>query len=241
MKTIHEIVDLPDVSTQPLVHPLDIVQARRAFVVSWWLTVLALPTVVFGIAAILWSVSNNYVTPIVVPVVIVVCAMVAQKYFASEAWAYIPRKRQDRGRQMPAAWSVLKAALSAVVFLFGLVTLTWWLITLDLPTEMTAYMMGTGAGVVAIMIVNLLWTILAPVRLRGDLGGWAPQLGSLLVVASALAYSYVMFREATATAGWQGADILIGAAIIIGVQVLWWLAKLWPTRKRDLDMDAPAA
>ncbi len=59
MKTIEEAVELPAVAVQPLVHPLDLPPARRAFITSWWLSLLTLPPVFFGIAAVLWSVSTT--------------------------------------------------------------------------------------------------------------------------------------------------------------------------------------
>lgn len=233
MKNIHEAVTLPDATTHPLVHPLDLAEARKPFVVAWWLSVLTLPTVFFALAAMLWSISNNYVTPILVPVVVIGGSVFARRYLESEAWAHIPRKRQDRGRQMPVVWSILKAAISALALLFGLILITLWLVDRDLPADVTAYIVGMGAGVLVLMVLNLLWTLLAPTRLTRELGGWAAQFISLIVVAAALGYGYLVFREHGGAESWKVSDIVTGAAIIIGVQVLWWLSRLWPARRRD--------
>ncbi|MGO1971674.1 MAG: hypothetical protein ACTH2Q_01825 [Propionibacteriaceae bacterium] len=232
MKNIHEAVALPDAASHPLVHPLDLADARKPFVVAWWLSVLTLPTVFFALAAMLWSISNNYVTPILVPIVVIAGSVFARRYLESEAWAHIPRKRQDRGRQLPVVWSIVKAAISALALLFGLVLVILWLVRRELPADVTAYIVGMGAGVVGLMLLNLLWTVLAPTRLTGEVGGWVPQLISLVVVAAALGYGYLVLREHSGAESWKISDIVIGAAIIIGVQVVWWLSRLWPARKR---------
>lgn len=231
MKDISETVDLPDAATQPLVHPLDLPEARRPFVFAWWLSVLTLPTVFFALAAILWSVSNNYVTPILVPVVVIGGSIFVRRHLESEAWAHIPRKRQDRGRRMPVVWSILKATVSALALLIGLILIILWLVGRDLPAGVTAYMAGMGAGVVVVMLVTLLWTLFAPARLTGELGGWAPQLVSLIVVAATLWYGYITLGVVSGADQWETADVVGGAAIIIGVQVLWSLSRLWSARK----------
>lgn len=233
MKHIHEAVALPDATTHPLVHPLDLAEARRPFVVAWGLSVLTLPTVFFAFAAMLWSISNNYVTPILVPIVVIASSVFARRYLESEAWAHIPRRRQDRGRRMPVVWSILKSALSALALLFGLILITLWIVGRDLSADVTAYIVGMCAGVVGIMLLNLLWTVLAPTRLTRELGGWVAQLISLVVAAAALGYGYLILREHSGAENWRVTDIVTGAAIMIGVQVLWWLSRLWPARRRD--------
>lgn len=231
MKTIHEAADLPDPAIRPLVHPLDLPQARKPFATAWWLSVLTTPTVFFGMAAVLWAISNNYVTPIVVPIIVVVAAVFARKYYLSEAWAYIPRKRQDHSRRMPTSWSVLKSALSALIFLFGLIALIQWFVNQSLPSAVSAYSVGMGAGLVLIMVINLVWTLVTPSRLNASLGGWLPQLVSLLVVTAALAYGYQALTATGAPDAWATLDLLIGAAIIVGVQVALWFGKLWAARQ----------
>lgn len=181
----------------------------------------------------LWSISNNYVTPILVPVVVIAASVFARRHLESEAWAHIPRKRQDRGRRMPASRTVAKAAISAFALLLGLVFLIWWIAGRDLRTDVTAYIVGMGAGVVVLMVLSLLWTLFAPIKLTRELGGWAPQLISLIVVAAALGYSWLVLRDHSGTESWKVSDIVVGAAIIIGVQVLWWLARFWPGRRPD--------
>lgn len=228
MKDIKETVDLPDPKVQPLIHPLDLPQAKKSFALAWWLSALTLPTVFFGIAAVLWAISTNYVTPVLAPSIMAVCAVFARKFHLSEAWAHIPRSRQDTSRRVPIVWSTVRSAVAALVFLAGLIALIQWLIDRELPPEVTAYSAGACAGVVAIMVINLIWTLVAPARLNVALGGWAPQLASLLVTMTALAYGYQAV-SATGTADrWEPSEILMGGVIIMGVQLLLWVLKLWP-------------
>lgn len=62
MNTIAEHVELPEVSVQPLVHPLELPGAGRAFTMSWWLGQLASPTIFFALAAIFWP-STTITSP----------------------------------------------------------------------------------------------------------------------------------------------------------------------------------
>lgn len=241
MKIIHEAVQLPDINRQPLVHPLDIPEARRTFEISWWLALLALPTVFFGIAATLWAVSNNKVTPILVPTVIAVCAIFARRYFESEAWAHIPRKRQDPDRKLPLGRSLLRQGISALFLLGGLLMLTLWLGARGLPPEITAYMIGMGAGIVVTMVAQVLWTLVAPARLSRELGGWGSQLAGLVVVAAALLFGFTVLGGAQGAGAWESSDVITGAAIIIGVQALWWASRFWKVGRRTGSSEPAAA
>lgn len=74
MNPIEEKVHLPDPETQFLVHPLDLPGARKEFLTGWWLGIVATPQFYTALLAFFWAVSNNYVTPILVPLVLVVIA-----------------------------------------------------------------------------------------------------------------------------------------------------------------------
>lgn len=231
MKTVRETVALPDVTEQPLVHPLDLVEAKKPFVASWWLSVLAMPTVVFFLAALLWSVSNNYVTPIVVPLIIATCSGLLANFLRKEAWAYIPRKRQDSLRSLPTSWSVLKAVISTASLLAGLVLLTLWIVGRDVDTDVLGYIFGSAVGIVVLMVIGLLWTVFAPTSRSAALGGWTSQLARLVAVAAAVVVGWLVAGARYDLADLAVSDFLIGAGVIIAVQALWWLTAFWRSRK----------
>lgn len=231
MRTVRETVSLPDSAEQTLVHPLDLADSRRAFAASWWLSVLTMPAVVFFLAALLWIVSNNYVTPIAVPIAMAVCAGLLSAYLGKEAWAYIPRKRQDQQRKVSTSWSMTRSAISTVSLLAGLVLLTLWLVDRELDPSVLGYILGSACAIVAVMLIELLWTALAPARLRASLDGWAPQVTRLVAVAAAVTIGCLILGERYDLADFAISNILIGAGVILAVQVIWWCVSLWRFRK----------
>ena len=65
MNDINELVDLPDPATHPLVHPLDLPQARRPFRTAWLIGALTSPPVAALVAVIIWFASHSYLVPLV--------------------------------------------------------------------------------------------------------------------------------------------------------------------------------
>src|SRR5690554_1805708 len=239
MKTVRETVALPDATEHPLVHPLDLADSRKPFIASWWLSVLTMPTVVFFFAALLWTVSNNYVTPIVVPIATAICSTLLAAYLRKEAWAYIPRKRQDSQRRLPARWSLARSAISTASLLAGLVLLTIWLVGLDVDTGVHGYVIGSALGIVMLMVVGLLWTAFAPARLSASFGSWTEQAARLVAVAAAIVVGWLVFDALYDPADLAVSDILIGASVIVAAQVIWWLTTLWQSRTADKRTTSP--
>lgn len=231
MKTVRETVALPDSAEQFLVHPMDLTDARRPFIASWWLSVLAMPTVVFLFVALLWIVSNNAVTPIVVPIALAVCASLLSAHLRKEAWAYIPRKRQDSHKPVPTRWLVIRSVISTASLLTGLVSLTLWLVERELDAAVLGYILGTAVGIVLLMLIGLLWTAFAPSRLRAELDSWTLQLTRLIAVGAAVTVGCLIVGQRYALDDLDISSALIGAAVIIAVQAIWWLASMWLSRK----------
>jgi hypothetical protein len=238
MKTVRETVALPDEKVQPLVHPLDLAEARRPFLVSWWLTVPAMPSVVFFLAALLWSVSNNYVTPILVPLLIAIGSGVLSSFLGKEAWAHIPRRRHDSSRPLP-AWSVLRAVISTASLLAGLVLATVWIVRRDVGTDVLGYIVGSAGGILLLMVVGLLWTALAPGGRSAALGSWTSQVAGLVAVAAALMVGLLIIGARYDLADLAPRDMLMGAGVMIAIQALWWLAAFRRSRKASGRTAAP--
>lgn len=231
MKTVRETVALPDAAQQLLVHPLDLTEAKRPFVASWWLSILATPTVVFFFAALLWIVSNNYVTPIVVPIALAVIAGLVSFYLRRESWAHIPRKRQDAMRRVPTGWAVSKTVISTASLIAGLVMLTLWLVDHDLDTDVYGYIFGTAFGIVLLMLIGLLWTAFASSPSGGAPDSWAMQLTRFIAVGAAVAVGCVIVGQRHDLADFDLSTVLIGVGVIIAVQVIWWLISQRQSRK----------
>jgi hypothetical protein len=222
MTTIREVVQLPDAHIQPLVHPLDIWEARKAFAVWWWLTWLVHPTVFLALFAALWHLNRTFVIPLLAPTTVLACAVLARAYYAREAWAFIPRKRQDVTRPLPAAWvlfgSLLHALLLGAVLLWGV----WWLMDTDLPSGVAAYAVGTGLAVAVLMLVAFLRKIVSVARGFERSRQLAYDLPSIAVVVGTALYAYQVLSLHYGSAQWRMVDVLAGAAILITVQLFWW-------------------
>ena len=108
MDDLRELVDLPDPSVQPRVHPLDLPEARESFRTGWAISVLAGPAVGVALAAVAWSLSSSYLVAAVAGLSLILLGAVASRDRLSEAWEYIPRKRQDRRRRLPIAWDLVE-------------------------------------------------------------------------------------------------------------------------------------
>jgi hypothetical protein len=106
MNDINELVDLPDPATHPLVHPLDLRQARRPFRSSWLIGALTSPPVAALAAVVIWFASHNYLVPLIAGAAILGFGQLASRVYQDQAWAFIPRKRQDRQRPLPALWEL---------------------------------------------------------------------------------------------------------------------------------------
>ena len=119
-----ETVALPSVEEQPLVHPLDIAEARNVFRRAYWIRSLTSPGVALVIAAILWFFVDTWVAPVAAFLSLAVIGHFAAAWSDREAWGFIPRKRRDEGRTLPFTWDlgsavILAALLSVGVLLIG--------------------------------------------------------------------------------------------------------------------------
>ena len=125
MNDLEELVDLPDPAVRPLVHPLDVREARKPFRTSWLIGALTSPAVGLSVATIIWFGTHSYVVPLIAGVAIVGLGALTGRVFQDQAWAFIPRRRQDRQRSLPLPWElgsalVLAAVLSVALLLLAL-------------------------------------------------------------------------------------------------------------------------
>lgn len=222
MNVNHEVVDLPDPQVQPLVHPLDLPEARRPFTVWWWLDWFAHPTVLLALAAALWQIGNPLVIVLLVPTLTLSGAVFARKYYAREAWAFIPRKRQDITRSLPLTWvlagAVLHALLLGVVVVFGV----QWLVRSGASAGVAAYSVGSGMAVWVLMLGGLLKSIADGLSRKQPMGRLAHDVPHIAVVLSTLLYGYGKLSTHYLPGQWRTEDVLTGAAILLAVQMMWW-------------------
>jgi hypothetical protein len=220
VKPVRELVDLPD---HGLVHPLDVAEARRPFLLSWLLSVLTSPAVVAVLVVVLWFVARaRFVAPLV-GVLVFAAGQGAAAWYRREAWAFIPRGRQDRDRVLP-FWDVARATLLAAAAGFAMCLLAWRLRQFG---DIVGYLAGAYAGIALVVAVQ---------------AGWAARRGRLrqaLLTLPGLAAVMV----ATLYAVLPGVDpgiAVLGAAVTVGVQAAWSLGEAYRRRaghQRQRDQD----
>jgi hypothetical protein len=139
MNDVTELVELPDPATHPLVHPLDVPQARRPFRTAWLIGALTSPPVGALAAVIIWFASHNYLAPLLAGAAIIVFGQLASRVYREQAWAFIPRKRQDRQRPLPMAWELGSGLALAVVLAVALLLVTFRLNQPDVSAQVREF------------------------------------------------------------------------------------------------------
>lgn len=217
MNDIAELVHLPDPAVQPLVHPLDLPEARGHFRRWWLIGVLTSPPVAFCVAALVWFASQSYVVPLIAAGALVVVGVLASHLLSDEAWAYIPRRRQDRARPLPISWDLGSAVLVAALLAAVLVLVAFRLSQPDVAPQVRAFTFGMGAAVGLMEVVKFVDRVL---RQRGS-GRRAAllTLPGVLVVGGCLALAYdLLFGTAgpssVALTAWGGAFMLLMALLV---------------------------
>jgi hypothetical protein len=225
MRPIEEQVQLPDPEQHFLVHPLDLPAARSEYLKGWWLGILATPQVFTAVLAALWAISNNYATPVIVPLVLAVIAGLVGSQFTRAAWDYIPRRRHDKHRRVPRL-VFAAAAIKALSLLAGLVIFLFWADAQGFSGSFSSYPLGMGAALVVILAIDLAVGWGRGQAKRDDLLGG---LFTLLVAAAAVWAGFALLPDPADSLQWTG--LLAGAATLAVVWLAWLSYSAWQTRR----------
>ncbi|MQA77380.1 MAG: hypothetical protein GEV10_02680 [Streptosporangiales bacterium] len=217
MREITEIVDLPDAAVQPLVHPLDLRDARQPFRRSQLIGMLASPAVGVCVAALIWFVSSGYVGPLVAGCAIVGFGALAGHLAREQAWAYIPRKRQDRRRALPLAWELGSALVLGVVLAVALILVVVRLARPDLTPDVREYTFGMGVAVGLLLAGDVVVTLV-----RGGGRRALRTTAGLLAVAACLVAAYVTLFDTAGSATSSTVVAGIVSMLVVGAGVGVW-------------------
>ncbi|GII26212.1 hypothetical protein [Planosporangium mesophilum] len=210
MNDVTELVDLPDPAVQPLVHPLDLPEARRPFRISWLIAALTGPPVGLCVAALVWFASHSYVGPLLAGATLIGFGHLASRYFRAQAWEYIPRKRQDRQRPLPAAWELASGLVFAAALAAALLLLAYRLDRPDVAVEVREFTIGMGAAAAALVVIDFLGTLLR--RPRSALFTLPAVVAVVVSIAVAYAILLDSARGPSATLWWGVGTMLVAGA-----------------------------
>lgn len=225
MKPIAEKVQLPDPEQLFLVHPLDLPAARSEYLKGWWLGIAATPQVFTALLAALWVVSNNRVTPVVVPLAFTVVAGFAGARFTRASWDYIPRRRHDSQRRL-AHLSLAAATIKALSLLAGLVTFLFWADAQGFSGSFSSYPLGMGAALTVILATEL---AVGVGRGRSEQADILAGLLTLIVAASAVWAGFALLQDPADSLQWTG--LLAGGLTLAVVWMAWLGYSAWQVRR----------
>ncbi len=212
MHTMHEHVNLPHEETQPLVHPLDLHEARGPYRTAEVLGLLASPEFLMLIAGVAWWLTDGYLAPVLAVLSTGVCVEIARRHHLNEAWANIPRRRQDHGRPDPAAWAAAQVLLRSAFFVGGLLAVLAGMRAGHYSDGVRDYALGSVAALLVLMV-----------------GSAARQARASRVVAAACAAAPSGIGVAAAAladlvpSSPSVATVLLGASGVLLAFAAWWL------------------
>jgi hypothetical protein len=233
-----ELVALPDQSVKPLLHPLDLPPARRPFFASWVISVLTGPATVASLVVVFWFVAQPRVIGPLVGIFVAITGSAASAYFQREAWAYIPRKRQDRLRRLPLGWDLTRSLIVAASVGVALALLGRRLLDPDVSQPVSAYVVGACAGIVVLIAAEFLWRLGMAVVSRSRLRAAVLQLPGLIAVGAVTVYLYRLLQDRALPRSWHTSDMVIGGAVLIVVQVAYWINQARVRRREAAVADS---
>jgi len=216
---MEEIVALPDPATQPLVHPLDLPEARAHYRRGRLMAALTSLPVATLLAAIVAYLTGGWVAPVVVFLALTVLGTLAARWSTDRAWDYIPRKRQDRDRPLPRAWEIGSAAVLALVLGAALLLIVFRLDDADVPVDVRAYTFGMCAVAALLVLGDAVVGLLRPAGRRRALAALPGT--AVVLVATILAYANWFDGDARSPMLFWGAVTMAGAAVLVGAGRLW--------------------
>lgn len=229
MSTQFEHVDRPGPDSGSRLHPLDVREARPAYAAAALLRLLTSPVVLVAAMLVLWAVSDNPVSPVLGPVLGLTVTAYVERRFRFDAWARIPRRRQDLGRDEPDGWASGARVVELAALVAALLLYVPRVGALAGPTAVAAVAQGAMLALMFTTVATMAWDRTAPRdrRITGASSTVTTPFGVLVLTALVWGLVGVAGRVQTDAGG-----VAVGAAVVITAATGWLLLRLIPRRAR---------
>lgn len=214
-----------------LQHPADVTAARAPYAVAVALRTVSSPHSFVALSLALFTISDNVVTPLVGPFLgLLICAYV-ERGFRADAWAFIPRRRQDATRPEPWTWWALARGAECAALVAASVVFASFAGTSPIVTDASATAVGMLSALALCTIAVFTWDRLAPRRWRTENApiGLAACFALATATTSALTVIALLPR-----APWTQTGFLVGAAACVLFAASTLAMRLIPGRIRCL-------
>lgn len=208
---------------------MEIRGARRYYLAASLLHVLSSPSAFVAMVLVLVSVSNNSLTPVIGSFVSVVVTAYVERRFRADAWAHIPRRHQDTGRDEPTRVAVLGACTEIGLLLFATMSFLTAASTRPLATGSASLGMGALLGLFLVTATVLLWDSRAA---RGWHISYASSSVAIVFGTGALTASACAMLLILDRADFDPGQTLPGVVMVILSTALSLLMRLVPQKVR---------
>lgn len=221
---------LTESTPERLLHPLEIPRARLFFLGAAVLGVLTSPSAIVAMMLGLWAVSNNPVTPVIGAVLGLIAMAYVERRYRSDAWAYIPRRRQDRGRDEPDLWVAVGLSVEAILLVVGTS-----LVALSGRPEIASLAVGALLAIIGAVIVTVAWDLRAPSDRRILAASPPVEISFAAITVTIAAVGVILL----AGEDFVGTEAALAAAITVVVAAIGLLFRLIPLRVSCLPPGIP--
>ncbi|MCK6066544.1 MULTISPECIES: hypothetical protein [Microbacterium] len=179
----------------------------------------------------LLSISDNVVSPVLGPLIgLTICAYV-ERGWRTDAWAHIPRRHQDSGRDEPGLWSASGKFVQLAALAGGSASYVGALGVRDVATQAGPAVVGALTALALAELGALTWDRLAPRDRRVD--GAPPLIGAAFTAGVILIVS-IGAVSILARSPWDQTAFLAAAGGLVAYGLVILLMRLIPKGVRCL-------
>lgn len=217
-----------------LVHPLDLADARRPFVVSELASTMAFP-VAAGLGVLLWFLAEPPIVGLIVGALVLAAGVGVSRWLARNAWSAIRSDRQDRDRRPPLGLDLVTAVAFAATFGGLTCVFVWGVYNSDLAGSTKLWLLG-GLGVAfGIRVIELSRVVISAVRRQGALRTVPLEVIRLASFAIPVLYGGWLVRHVDELRNPLVVETVLVIVVLGGIELTAWIRRAVARRRAGTD------